>query len=197
MSVFHPRYIRWTLALLPALVAPVVSLFMLLSGFNQTAPVVVSARTAVPWLAAAMQPESTPAAAARPPVVTAESEGRPVTSVPGSIASTTGPSTLPESGVATVGSIPVQFNLLSPTKVLSPTATRVPTRKPVNTPTASAPRAPVLVSRAANTVEPEKTRGAAQTPVLARTPEPDKAGEPDDKGEGREPDDRGKDEDGK
>ena len=140
-----PRYIRWTIALLPALVAPVVSLSILLTGLQQTAPA-GSAKTPLPLREAFKQAQSTPAADARPPVGATRSEGQPAASVPSSLASTTDQFTLPETGLPTVWSIPVPFKLVTPAKIESPTATAVPTHKPVNTPTASAPRelAPVI-----------------------------------------------------
>jgi len=194
--VGFPRYIRWTIALLPALVAPVFSLSILLSGLHQTAPA-GSSKTPLPLRAAVTQAQSIPASDARPPVVTTKSEGQPDASVSSSLASTTDQFTLPETGFPTVGSIPEQFKLVTPAKIESPAATPVPTRKPVNTPTASAPREPAPVIRAANPAQPANMNEAGQAPESAKPAETDKTGEPDDKGKGHEPDDHGKDKDDK
>ena len=183
-----PRYIRWTIALIPALVAPVVSLSILLTGLHQTAPA-GSAKTPLLLREAFKQAQSTPAVDARPPVVSTKSEEQPAAAVPSSLASTTDQFTLPETGLPTVWSIPVQSKLVTPAKIETPTATTVPTLKPVNTPTASAPRELAPVIRAPSPVEPANIKEAVQTPEPAKPAEPDKTAEPDDKDKGHEPDD--------
>jgi len=196
MSRFS-RFIRWTIVLLPALLAPAISLYILLTGLQQTAAI-SPIQTVAPLSQASAQPRSMPAADMRASAEATQSEGQPATSMPSSIAATMDQSDLPESSVPPVGSIPVLFDLVTTTKVIAPTATPMPTRRPFNTAaTAATPHPPAHVSRATNTVEPANPKEAVQNPEPPRPLEPVKTSEPDDKGKGREFDDRGKPNDDK